>query len=182
MKTVVLINGKKRSGKDYLSSLLRKQLNGEILSFASPMKAIIARTFGISLKELEDYKNREVDVFGTNFRKILQNFGTEAMKPVFGDNVWAKLCVDKAMDSHKDYIIISDWRFMVEYRELLSRNCTVIPINIHNDDLLQEDIHCSEQELEAFSKFKHTIDNTGQPDLTRLISQLVKEIAYKDDL
>ena len=79
MKKLILINGLKRSGKDYTAELI-EEIIGDIgiVSFAEPMKKIISETFNISLEQLEDYKNDELGIYtefdtetGSDFLEIM---------------------------------------------------------------------------------------------------------------
>jgi hypothetical protein len=76
-KTIILIAGKKRSGKNYTaemlqSMLLKKNISCETFSFAEPLKDIVAKTFLISQSELEDYKNNP------NRYKIMYHINSQA--------------------------------------------------------------------------------------------------------
>ena len=192
MKQLILINGLKRSGKDYLAELIR-EIEGEInvISFADPIKQIIADTFSISLEQLEDYKNDEVELytelpkldgydylFVSDFRKILQRFGTEAMKKQFGQDVWAKRGIDLITESDSHINVIPDFRFLIEFNEAVEQatehGYNVTTINIFNKDLPTPDLHASERELSDNDfEFDYTIDNTGQP---ANIKEIVKKI------
>ena len=174
---IVLINGKKRAGKDYFAHLLQEDLKtrgytSEIMSFAWPIKEILSRTFNMSIEELEECKNnpdeykirvdipngRETpDVLTTDFREILQVFGTEAMKEQFGEEVWRDLLMRRANRSKCDFVIVPDFRF-------LSENVANITIKITNNDLQDNDQHRSENELNGF-EFNYYVDNTGYRDL-----------------
>ena len=185
MKNLILINGLKRSGKDYTAELIKElTLDTSTVSFATPIKEIIADTFGISAEDLETFKNEnqeyglEIKVYPNNqpsgtikytdFRSVLQLFGTEAMKKQFGDNVWAKIGVENATKAGTDLVVIPDFRFMVEYEEAdfeaQISGYNLYTINIFNSDLPSADAHASERELQDNNfKFDFTIDNTGQP-------------------
>jgi len=175
---IILVNGKKRSGKDYFASILKDELEkvgktAEIMSFADPIKDILATTLNISLEELDEYKNQTYPIgvqvatyddydcqYLTNFRAILQNFGTEAMKKYFGENVWSELLLERASQRGTDFVIVPDFRF-------LSECVSDITVRIRNDEIDNNctDNHRSENELNDF-EFKYTINNSGRPDLT----------------
>jgi len=179
-KTIVLINGKKRSGKDFSASMLEEKLDSTLkLSFATPLKQIVADTFGITLEALEEFKNNhteydikcmaypnnqpQVNFLTTDFREILQRFGTEGMKPVFGTDVWAKIALDLVKESKEEVIIIPDFRFNIE-SDVIKNNpfgINVVTLKIKNDDVDGgEDLHASERELDSYL-FDYIIDNTG---------------------
>ena len=192
LKTIILINGAKRSGKDFTASLLEEKLkNITKISFATPLKQIIADTFGISLEDLDEMKNNfsEYDmqfmaypnnqkafVFGEmNFRTLLQRFGTEGMKPVFGDSVWADITLNLANDSEEEFIIIPDFRFNIE-SDVIKNNpygIKVVTLKIRNDDINTTDAHASERELDDYT-FDYTIDNTGHnPNLSDYLDSFI---------
>lgn len=162
MKTVILIKGLKRSGKDTTADIMVRMLQGKHsvskLSFAEPMKEIIADTFEISLSELDALKNqqelmeygfkidRSIREHTSNFRILLQRFGTEAMKKQFGDNVWVELAYNKI---HSDITIISDWRFKNELEYLKSKgDVKVITVQVIRAGQENTDTHISERDLD----------------------------------
>ncbi len=195
MKKLILINGLKRSGKDYTAELI-EEIIGDIgiVSFAEPMKKIISETFNISLEQLEDYKNDELGIYTefdtetgsdfleiSNFRKILQRFGTEAMKKQFGNNVWAELGIRKATEKNNDIVVLPDFRFVSEYEEAASQasffGFSVSTIHIFNKDLPPADLHASERDLSDNNFiFDYTIDNTGKPDIKSKLVNILKSI------
>jgi archaellum biogenesis ATPase FlaH len=183
MTKVVLINGKKRSGKNHLAERLSSELNDsgystEIMAFADPIKDIIRTALDISSEELDMYKNNDehlgiIEVgmyndefqFLVSFRVLLQKFGTEAMKKYFGEDVWVNILKTRAQNSDADVVLVPDFRF-------LSESISNLSINIFNNNLFEHDSHRSENDLNDF-KFSKYVDNTGKPDL----SEKVKELA-----
>lgn len=172
MRKIILINGKKRAGKDYIANILKEKLgNCEIMHYADALKQIISKTFEISLEELDNYKNENVEITfngkRTTFRRILQCFATEAIKPVFGNNIWKRIVLEKIKETNAEYIIIPDFRFPEEYIE---GSYTVKVLGGE-----QLDNHISEHALNNF-KFDYIIDNTKKEDLTHWIDTLLKII------
>ena len=172
MRKIILINGKKRAGKDYVAKILKEKLgNCKIFHYADALKQIIADTFEISLEELENFKNENVEIIFNNrkttFRRILQCFATEAIKPVFGNNIWKRIVLEKIKETNAEYIIIPDFRFPEEYIE---GSYTVKVLGGE-----QLDSHISEHALNNF-KFDYIIDNTKKEDLTHWIDTLLKII------
>src|SRR5574344_478603 len=135
---VIQLLGQARSGKDWTAAKLQEAFNSigisaEVMSYAAPMKRIAAGLFGISLEQLDDFKNRSdkvcIEVYDNenildktspsfqleiNFRTFLQRLGNDAIKPEFGDDIWAKLALNNISNSTSDVIIMSDCRFNVE--------------------------------------------------------------------
>lgn len=172
MRKIILINGKKRAGKDYVAKILKEKLgNCEIFHYADALKQIISETFEISLEELESFKNENVEITfndkRTTFRRILQCFATEAIKPVFGNNIWKRIVLEKIKETNAEYLIIPDFRFPEEYIE---GSYTVKVLGGE-----QLDSHISEHALNNF-KFDYIIDNTKKEDLTHWIDTLLKII------
>lgn len=172
MRKIILINGKKRAGKDYIANILKEKLgNCEIMHYADSMKQIIADTFEISLEELDNYKNENVEITFNGkritFRRVLQCFATEAIKPVFGNNIWKRIVLEKIKETNAEYIIIPDFRFPEEYIE------DSLTVKVLGGDT--NDTHISESALNDF-KFDYIIDNTNKEDLTYWINGLLELI------
>ena len=164
MKIVILVGGKKRVGKDTVAKEIVKQLEGysvNRLSFAEPMKEIIADTFNVSLVTIETIKNepsnfplqcKQLNVEGnynrinTDMRQVLQRFGTEAMKKQFGNDVWAELLYKKI---HSDITVVSDWRFKSELEYLKKqKGVKVVTVYVNRLGLAHKDTHISEKDLD----------------------------------
>lgn len=182
---LILVNGKKRSGKDHFAAMLQDQLDvegytSEIMSFADPIKDIIATTFSISQEQLDKFKNDEEPVLlrdngyqtiVSNMRLVLQNFGTEAMKNWFGEEVWVTLLLERTRDLEVDFVIVPDFRFEIEAID------TGVTVKIRNDEIEKNctDEHRSENELNDYP-FDYIIDNTGYRDITDDVENLVNEL------
>ena len=161
----ILINGKKRAGKDFFASLLYAELvrtgaSAAVLSFADPIKDIMSVTLNIARDELDEFKNSTAPVYIQNkhvsdARQILQNFGTEAMKKYFGEDVWVNLLHASAEKTKAEFIIVPDFRFFSEH---LPGSVTVRILN--HDIYSASDLHRSENELNEFN-FDYELDNTG---------------------
>lgn len=167
---IIQLSGYKRSGKDHTAKLMKCVLESQgysvdIMSYAQPMKEIISTIFDISLEQLDEFKNNPEQYsisinnsncvvhnihdigswYETNFRRILQLFGSEAMKTQFGDSVWADLMLTKISQSSADYIIIPDCRFLVEINTV---GGTIV--RVMNDSITLDTSHASETELNDY--------------------------------
>ena len=196
MRQVFLINGKKRAGKDYVANILKAQMEKRgykvaVVSFADPLKKVVAGTFGITLEELDEYKNNpqeypilipdgERTFRRIDFRYILQMFGTEGAKPVFGDDIWASIArdiVEKYFQDGFDIVIIPDFRFKVEFlsfseTRFLEDDIDVKTIYISNISIpVNSDRHASETELDTFS-FDIRMDNSIKNRPVHIIQQI----------
>lgn len=178
-KAIIQIGGFKRSGKDTISKMIANhyQSSGklvDIFHYADPLKQIAASIFDISLEQLDEFKNNKTELYRfntyeepckvTDFREILMKIGNEAIKPVFGSDVWQKIMLEKIEKSEADIIIIPDFRFAVEHIQ------NAVTIRINNSDIINDTDHPSETELIDFD-FDMSIDNTNY-------SQNQEEISY----
>lgn len=178
-KVIIQIGGFKRSGKDTISKMIANHYQSkgklvDILHYAEPLKQIAASIFDISLEQLDEFKNNKTELYRfntyeepckvTDFREILMKIGNEAIKPVFGSDVWQKIMWEKIEKSEADIIIIPDFRFAVEHIP------NAVTIRINNSDIINDTDHPSETELIDFD-FDMSIDNTNY-------SQNQEEISY----
>ena len=178
-KVIIQIGGFKRSGKDTISKMIANHYQSscklvDIFHYADPLKQIAASIFDISLVQLDEFKNNNTELWRfdqfenaykvTDFREILMKIGNEAIKPVFGSDVWQKIMLEKIEKSEADIIIIPDFRFTVEHIP------NAVTIRINNYSITNDTNHPSETELIDFD-FDMSIDNTNY-------SQTKEEVSY----
>ena len=187
---VIQLLGFARSGKDWTASQLKAYFESqgksvEIMSYAAPMKRIAATLFDITLEQLDNYKNHPleyviditqlsefkvpVDIHNTDFRRFLQLLGNDAIKPIFGDDVWAKLAKANIDKSTADIIIIPDCRFTVELNEVGGTTVRIV-----NNSLPPPMNHPSELELLNYVTH-YSLDNTDHS----LTSEDIETIAQR---
>lgn len=188
---VIQLLGQARSGKDWTASQLKAYFESqgksvEIMSYAAPMKRIAATLFDITLEQLDNYKNHPleyiiditqlsefivpVDIHNTDFRRFLQLLGNDAIKPEFGDDVWAKLAKANIDKSTADIIIIPDCRFTVELNEVGGTTVRIV-----NNSLPPPMNHPSELELLNYVTH-YSLDNTDHSLTYEHIEILAKGI------
>lgn len=175
---LLLIHGAKRSGKDTFAGILKELVpESKVHSFADPLKEIISKTFSISLEVLDKLKNTEdlkivfespTEKYTTklNMRNILQNFGTEGMKPIFGDAVWADLLKSKydAYNNNDILVSVPDFRVPEEFGSLSkSSTSDIVTVKIERPGLESNDYHITENGLKDF-KFDYIVLNDGTLD------------------
>ena len=187
---VIQLLGFARAGKDWTAAQLKAYFESqgksvEIMSYAAPMKRIAATLFDITLEQLDNYKNHPleyviditqlsefkvpVDIHNTNFRRFLQLLGNDAIKPEFGDDVWAKLAKANIDKSTADIIIIPDCRFAVELNEVGGTTVRIV-----NNSLPPPMNHPSELELLNYVTH-YSLDNTDHS----LTSEDIETIAQR---
>ena len=186
MKPIVIqLLGLARSGKDWTASQFKAYFESqgksvEIMSYAAPMKRIAATLFGISLEQLDVAKNNPAtypiycgeygrDYLETDFRQFLQRLGNDAIKPIFGDNVWAKLAKANIDKSTADIIIMPDCRFTIELNEVGGTTVRIV-----NNSLPPPMNHPSELELLNYVTH-YSLDNTDHS----LTSEDIETIAQR---
>lgn len=187
---IILVHGKKRSGKDYFSNLLKSELENRNFkvskfAFADAFKKILCTTLKLNIDQLNELKNNKAYLYIkdkennfipiTDFRSLHQNFGDDAMKSVFGKTVWHDIVnnliwIDDCSFNRSDFIIVSDFRVYEEYIQ------SSIAVKIKNDDtdIQNTDIHRTENGLTDFN-FDYIIDNTGYIDLKEQIDKFISE-------
>jgi len=178
-KSIILIAGQKRSGKDTTANLLAQALadnsiNTKVLSFASAMKNIIAITLGITEVELDALKNDPANPH----RGYLQRFGTEAMKPWFGDDIWSKLAKVQVDNSSAEIFIFADFRFPEEFKTL-EAFYDVTTIKVSRPALINDDAdgHPSERALDDWTFDHRIINDSSIDDLRAVVTKLVQHLS-----
>lgn len=175
-RNIIMINGLKQSGKNYIGELLALYLASHNivstqLAFAEDLKKDVAKLLDISLEELEARKNEEM------IRKLLQNYGM--LRREEDEFFWIDKTIDKIkqeQDNSNNVIIITDWRFLLEH-EVFNAAYTgnIITINVFDYNQENTDKHISENNInEEVFKFDFFINNT---DKTRNIIENMSNLA-----
>ena len=185
---VIQLLGQARSGKDFIAAQLKLYYESigksvEIMSYAAPMKQIAATLFGITLEQLDDFKNQPVNypvaimnrysnipIVNMDMRIFLQRMSNEAIKSIFGDAVWANLVQSAISKSSADIIIIPDCRFTVELEALGGTTIRII-----NSALPAPMQHASELELTDFVT-DFVLDNTNYQATSAVIAELANRV------
>ena len=185
---VIQLLGFSRAGKDFTASQLKLYYESigksvEIMSYAAPMKQIAATLFDISLEQLDDFKNQPINypvtimsryygesIVNMDMRLFLQRLGNEAIKPIFGDAVWANLMQSAIAQSSADIIIIPDCRFTVELEAISGTTIRII-----NSALPAPMQHASELELADFVT-DFVLDNTKYQATSADIAELANRV------
>ena len=168
---VILVSGKKRSGKNFVGNLIKEYLESKnfkvkTMAYADSLKDIICKSLDLQLEDLEKLKNDRVKIYAgitnenygkalvnyveiSDFRLLLQKFATEGMRATFGEDVWVK-AMKKKLKALKDYdyVVITDWRFKIEAK--LPEKYNVIKVRVDSDQADFNDSHRSETELDNY--------------------------------
>jgi len=209
---IIGFHGRLGSGKDTAAERLAQivDCDTEFVSFAGKLKASAAALFGIPVESWQEWKN-DPDVrfvvehkkaptrhiADLSAREILQRYGTEAHRDIFGDNFW----VDQALGDppmsqglanmmymKHELTLVTDARFPNELEGIQERMGVVVEL-IGKDDpevykiqgqwFYTDDgapVHPSEYPLEGCD---YTIDNTSRYDDFANLDKQLYDLAIK---
>src|SRR5215467_4376192 len=126
--------GLKQSGKDTIAAYLVKEHGFERKAFADPLKRSVAALFDIPFSEIDKLKMDDSILVGVGrhgeeeydqwiqhigfhaitFRELLQRYGTEAHRDVFGNCFWVDLTLPVQGFYPGRAIVVTDVRFREE--------------------------------------------------------------------
>lgn len=190
-KNIILISGKKGSGKNIFTELLVNRLAGkvEVYAMASLLKKVVSTITGCDVKKLEDgeFKNRlspyTVDVYGQmknlTYRECLLHFGKMLRydnNTIFCDDVKTKM-----RRSDSDYFIVPDLKERIELDEIyeLGRNYEIPTITIRITRNVKSDSTSNDKteiDLDNYVGWDFTVDNNNKriSDLNIVIDHIVE--------
>lgn len=168
---IIGLSGYARSGKDTVAARLVSEHGFTRLAFADPMrealyrlnpKVTIAEMQGVPLATAVDGLGWEqVKVDSHDTRELMQRFGTEVVRDMFGENFW----VDYTMKLAEQYdkVVISDVRFENEAQAIASRFDGQV-WRVERPGTGAVNGHLSESSLDSYD-FDFTISNVGTIDV-----------------
>ena len=166
---IIGLSGYARSGKDTAAELLCLNYDFKRISFADPMRDALYRLNPYLMNDNLGFSNRladTVDELGwteakqePEVRRLLQVFGTEVGRKMFGENIW----IDQAFKQAAEYsrVVIADVRFPNEAEAIKAKGGFVWRINRHNHSAVNS--HSSEHAMDNYM-FDHVIYNDGSLD------------------
>jgi phosphomevalonate kinase len=117
-RKILLIGGKIKSGKDYISDKLVRNGGWVKFALADPLKKITAEMYNIDIKHFKTQEGKtKLYIDGRTYRKLLIDTATQLKrtnKHYFTDLLIRRINED---DTTKD-IVISDFRYPYEYERL----------------------------------------------------------------
>ena len=134
---VVAVAGARRCGKDVIADHLCNKHGFQKMRFADPLKRMVSEAFGFTMEQVDGHDKDVVDdTYGLTPRRVLQFMGTEIMQyrlreilPSVGRTFWARRLLDELAKCRRvpAKIVISDMRFMHEYRYLADELASRVP-------------------------------------------------------
>ena len=172
--------GKMRSGKTAAANYLINRYGVEKMSFAAPLKEVVANLFEWDINDLNDFKFKEtVDPYwNITPREVLQKFGTDFMREMINPAFWTmKLERHLITKMLKHNVVIDDVRFKEEV-DLIHKHRGIIVLLERGWKSI--DTHSSE--IIDF-KYDHIIQNQGDclSDLHAEIERLVSPGTSTDE-
>lgn len=146
---IIGLMGAKGSGKDTAAAHLVEKYGFERRAFADPLKRSVAALFDIPFSDVDKYKldtecrvsmgyhiddqgqtfDSEPVISNLTFRQMLQRYGTEAHRDIFGEDFW----VDQTLPVGGYYpgrkIVVTDCRFENEANRIKELHGYLIRIN-----------------------------------------------------
>lgn len=175
---LVGLSGYARSGKDTVAARLVEEHGFTRLAFADPMrealyrlnpKINIADVQGIHLASAVNGLGWEqVKAESPDARELLQRFGTEVVREMFGENFWVDYTMHLA--ESLDKVVISDVRFKNEAEAIKAAGGVVWRVERPGTEAANS--HASEHDLEGY-EFDLTINNVGTIEVLHTVVDFV---------
>jgi hypothetical protein len=186
MKRIVCLCGYKRSGKDYVASILRERHGYQHVQIAHKLKDMLRVMFGFTDEQLHGSLKEVVDpVWKITPRRAMEFVGTEMVQydmqkfvPGIGRNFWIKSVTNELNDAlivRKRNVVISDLRFQHEI-DALKRNFPhnpVVLVRVDHPRVVLNSTHASETNVDhlrhdlLFHNDKVVLEETTQ-DVMRM--------------
>jgi hypothetical protein len=171
------LSGYSRSGKDTVAELLCLNYGYKRVSFADPMRQalyVLSPKIDniVRLSEYVDDYGWDVAKQNQEVRRLLQVFGTEVGRKMFGLDFWIDIALkDLSGDTQ---VVISDVRFPNEADAIAKLGGSVWRINRKNHSAVNG--HASEHAMDNYM-FNHVIYNDGTlDDLSDEVFMLAKHL------
>jgi hypothetical protein len=177
--TIVGLSGWARSGKDTAAAYLVENHGFTRMSFAAPMKEALYRlnpritinnVIGTPIRTGVDiYGWDDLKEHGPEVRELLQRFGTEVGREMFGKDFWVDQAIRNSPDGSK--VVVSDVRYPNEADAIKALGGSVWRIN--RLGVFAANDHASEHALDDYD-FTGTIENSSSiSELNRQLEEVL---------
>ena len=140
MSCIILVTGKTGAGKTtFADKLIIENPSFKLFSLADKLKDLtfdLLKLFKVDIKDIGFlYTDSKKD-----YRKYLQNIGTECCRKEFGDDFWCEMLkpkIDKALKKNKN-IVISDIRYRneIDYFKKNYPQCNIFVVKIIREGII----------------------------------------------
>lgn len=184
MQRVVCLWGYKRSGKDYVSDIMKKNHGYKHIQIAHRLKEMLRIMFGFNDEQLHGTMKECIDpVWNITPRRAMEFVGTEIAQynmqkllPDIGRKFWIQSVIkDISITPMSSQYVISDVRFPHEVEELKKSfpNTYVCVVQIKNPKVFLNSNHESEISMDQFkSDFIFTNDKNNYLDSVQDVHDL----------
>lgn len=176
MPAIIGLSGKKRAGKDTVAETLISEFGFVRYAFADIMKAAMltldpyvstssrtdpfasfsgATAHGVRLSTYIEGYGWEGAKEVPEVRRLLQTFGTEVGRALFGENFWVDQTMSRVLQETRP-VVITDVRFPNEYESIAAAGGLMVRVN--RPGMKHADEHPSETALDEH-EFAVTIRN-----------------------
>lgn len=173
--SVVGLSGWARAGKDTVADYLVTNYGYRKMSFADPMKeALVKLNPMIHVGNNLVYLGSVIDKIGwedlkglsPEIRPLLQRFGTEVGREMFGENFWVDYALDSVPNGSK--IVFADVRFPNEADAIKNLGGNVV--RIEREGFGPANDHISEHALDEYKFDEKIYNNEGIEELHNKVS------------
>lgn len=118
---IIGIAGRAGAGKTTVAKALVNHMGYTVLSFASPLKESVMNIFDMTPSQVYSTEGKStIDPrYNKTPREILQLFGTESIRNIFGNDFWVKKLQKTINELPTNRIVIDDVRFKEEAEMIL---------------------------------------------------------------
>jgi hypothetical protein len=181
---IIAICGRKQVGKDLMANFICDNYDYINMKFADPMKRALKELFNFTEQQIEIDKEIVDKEWGISPREAMQFFGCNVIQyefqkliPGIGRNFFVKSLATKIKKT-KSNIVISDLRFIHEYKALKEQFPNIIIIKLFRPSIASSDTHISEMELDnIIGDFTIINDGTKQDLFDKTKNILYKHIS-----
>lgn len=162
---IIGLSGYARSGKDTVANYLVEKHGFTRIAFADLMREALEKLNPwIQMDEmirvplataLRAYSWEELKSHSDDIRPMLQRFGTEVGREMFGQDFWVNLALERAYKH--DNVVFSDVRFQNEADAIYRDFGSIWRINRAGTGPVND--HPSETEMDSYKRFDCVIDN-----------------------
>lgn len=176
---IIGLSGYAQSGKDTVAELLCLNYNYHRRAFADPMREALLRLNPVigsqPLACLVDDYGWDVAKSNPEVRRLLQVFGTEIGREMFGENFWVDIALAGLNSNHR--VVVADVRFPNEAQAIIDKGGQVW--RVQREGHKPVNLHTSETAMDNW-RFDDLILNHGSlDDLADEVFMLAKQKGFE---
>lgn len=176
MTTFIGLSGWAKSGKDTVAQYLVENHGFTRVSFADPMRDALLELDPLvpyighhmrlsTVVRFRGWDNAKREV--PEIRELLQRFGTEVGRNMFGQDFWVNQAIERA--TRYERVVFSDCRYTNEADAV--KNIGGVVWRIYRPDVFAVNDHTSEQDLNNYAFDSHIENDSTLENLHMLIEK-----------